>query len=140
LFLEKTKLIGVIIRHFIKIDGLYICKKSKKIITVDDLKAVQIDLAKGVFGNNIEYKFIIDTFPFTDPSVEMDLMFNGNWMEVNGARVGTPAKCWKILDRPEVYNGWAFGFGDRLAMVKMEYQTLGFYGQTIQELLTSLKT
>ena len=43
---------------FHQIDGLYICKKSQKIITVDDLKEVQIDLAKRIFGQDIEYKFI----------------------------------------------------------------------------------
>lgn len=104
---------------FHQIDGLYICKKSQKIITVDDLKEVQIDLAKSIFGPDIEYKFIIDTFPFTDPSVEMDMMFNGEWMEVNGAGLVHPQVLKNFGLDPEVYNGWAFGFGDRLAMVKM---------------------
>jgi phenylalanyl-tRNA synthetase alpha chain len=104
---------------FHQIDGLYICKKSQKIITVEDLKEVQIDLAKGIFGNDIEYKFIVDTFPFTDPSVEMDLMFNGEWMEVNGAGLVHPQVLKNFGLDPEIYNGWAFGFGDRLAMVKM---------------------
>jgi len=104
---------------FHQIDGLYICKKSQKIITVDDLKEVQIDLAKSIFGKDIEYKFIIDTFPFTDPSVEMDMMFNGEWMEVNGAGLVHPQVLKNFGLNPEIYNGWAFGFGDRLAMVKM---------------------
>lgn len=104
---------------FHQIDGLYLCKKSKKIITIDDLKEVQIDVAKGIFGENIEYKFLVDTFPFTDPSVEMDVMFNGEWMEVNGAGLVHPQVLKNFGLDPEVYNGWAFGFGDRLAMVKM---------------------
>jgi len=104
---------------FHQIDGLYICKKSKKLITQDDLKEVQIDMAKSVFGNDIEYKFLVDTFPFTDPSVEMDMMFNGDWMEVNGAGLVHPQVLKNFGLDPEVYNGWAFGFGDRLAMVKM---------------------
>ncbi len=104
---------------FHQIDGLYICKRSKKIITQDDLKEVQIDMAKSIFGNDIEYKFLVDTFPFTDPSVEMDMMFNGEWMEVNGAGLVHPQVLKNFGLDPEVYNGWAFGFGDRLAMVKM---------------------
>ena len=104
---------------FHQIDGLYICKKSQKIITIDDLKEVQIDLAKSIFGPNMEYKFIIDTFPFTDPSVEMDMMFNGEWMEVNGAGLVHPQVLKNFGLDSEIYNGWAFGFGDRLAMVKM---------------------
>src|ERR1017187_10576014 len=43
---------------FHQIDGLLICKKSKKIIAQDDLKEVQSDLAKGIFGADIEYKFL----------------------------------------------------------------------------------
>jgi len=105
---------------FHQIDGLYVCKKSKKIITQKDLEEVQIDLAKGVFGQNIEYKFIVDTFPFTDPSVEMDIKFNGEWMEVNGAGLVHSEVLKNFGLDPEVYNGWAFGFGDRLAMIKME--------------------
>ena len=104
---------------FHQIDGLYICRKSKKVITQEDLKEVQIDLAKSIFGQDIEYKFLVDTFPFTDPSVEMDIKFNGAWMEVNGAGLvhGQVLKNFNL--DPEIYNGWAFGFGDRLAMIKM---------------------
>ena len=105
---------------FHQIDGLYVCKKLKKIIAQKDLEEVQIDLAKGIFGPNIEYKFIVDTFPFTDPSVEMDIKFNGEWMEVNGAGLVHPQVLKNFGLDPEVYNGWAFGFGDRLAMIKME--------------------
>ncbi len=105
---------------FHQIDGLYVCKKSKKIITQKDLEEVQIDLAKSIFGNDIEYKFLVDTFPFTDPSVEMDIMFNGEWMEVNGAGLVHPQVLKNFGLDPEIYNGWAFGFGDRLAMIKMQ--------------------
>ena len=104
---------------FHQIDGLLICKKLKKIITQSDLKEVQVDLAKGIFGKDIEYKFLDDEFPYTIESLEMDIMFNGKWLEVNGAGLVNPV-CLKTfgLD-PKVYNGWAFGFGDRLAMIKM---------------------
>jgi len=104
---------------FHQIDGLLICKKSKKIITQEDLKNAQIELAKAIFGSNIEWKFISDEFPYTIESLEMDIKFNGEWMEVNGAGLVHP-QCLKNfgLD-PKIYNGWAFGFGDRLAMIKM---------------------
>jgi phenylalanyl-tRNA synthetase alpha chain len=104
---------------FHQIDGLYICKRSKKVITLEDLEAVQVDMAKSVLGDNIEYKFLVDSFPFTTPSVEMDVMFNGDWMEVNGAGLVHPQVLKNFGLDPEVYNGWAFGFGDRLAMIKM---------------------
>ena len=104
---------------FHQIDGLLICKKSKKIITQDDLKDVQADLAKGIFGPKIEYKFLDDDFPYTVESLEMDIMFNGQWLEVNGAGLVNPVVLRKFGLDPEIYNGWAFGFGERLAMIKM---------------------
>ncbi len=105
---------------FHQIDGLLICKKSKKIITQQDLKDVQVDLAKGIFGQDIEYKFLDDEFPYTIESLEMDIMFNGDWLEVNGAGLVNPIVMKNFGIDPEIYNGWAFGFGDRLAMIKME--------------------
>ena len=105
---------------FHQIDGLLICKKEKKIITQQDLKDVQIDLAKGIFGPDIEYKFLEDTFPYTIESLEMDIKFNGNWLEVNGAGLVNPVVLEKFGLDPKIYNGWAFGFGDRLAMIKMD--------------------
>lgn len=104
---------------FHQIDGLLICKKSKKIVTQDDLKGVQVDLAKGIFGQNIEYKFLDDDFPYTVESLEMDIMFNGKWLEVNGAGLVNPVVLRNFGIDPEIYNGWAFGFGERLAMIKM---------------------
>jgi phenylalanyl-tRNA synthetase alpha chain len=104
---------------FHQIDGLLICKKSKKIITQQDLKNVQVDLAQGIFGKDIEYKFLDDNFPYTIESLEMDIMFNGDWLEVNGAGLVNPIVLQNFGLDPEVYNGWAFGFGDRLAMIKM---------------------
>jgi phenylalanyl-tRNA synthetase alpha chain len=104
---------------FHQIDGLLICKKSVKVITQDDLKEVQADLAKGIFGPKIEYKFLDDEFPYTVESLEMDIMFNGKWLEVNGAGLVNPIVLRNFGLDPEIYNGWAFGFGERLAMIKM---------------------
>jgi phenylalanyl-tRNA synthetase alpha chain len=104
---------------FHQIDGLLICKKSKKIITQEDLKNVQIELAKGIFGPDIEWKFVPDEFPYTVESLEMNIKFNGEWMEVSGAGLVNPVVLKNFGLDPEVYNGWAFGFGERLAMIKM---------------------
>jgi len=105
---------------FHQIDGLYICRRSEKVITVDDLEEVEIDIAKSIFGENIEYKFLIDSFPFTDPSLEMDIKLGGDWMEVVGSGLVHQQVLKNFGLDPEVYNGWAFGFGiERLAMVKM---------------------
>ncbi|MEK7503742.1 MAG: hypothetical protein AAB577_02035 [Patescibacteria group bacterium] len=105
---------------FHQIDFLYICRKDQKIITQKDLEDVQSDSVKAIFGQKTEYRFLVDSFPFTDPSVQLEIKSNDQWMEVTGAGL-VHTQCLKNfgLD-PEVYNGWAFSFGiERLAMIKM---------------------
>ncbi len=106
---------------FHQIDGLYICRKDQKIINQKELEDVEIDIAKSIFGQDVEYKFLVDSFPFTDPSIEMDIKFNGDWLEVVGSGLVHTQVLKNFGLDPEVYNGWAFGFGiDRLAMIKMD--------------------
>lgn len=105
---------------FHQIDGLLICKKDKKIITLDDLKEVEVEMTESIFGKGVEYRFLVDSFPFTDPSVQIEIMFNGDWMEVVGSGLVHPQVLKNLGLDPEIYNGWAFGFGiERLAMIKM---------------------
>ena len=124
---------------FHQIDGLLICKKEKRVITQDDLKKVQVDLAKGIFGSDIEYKFIEDNFPYTVQSLEMDIKFNGDWMEVNGAGLVSPVVLKKFGLDPEVYNGWAFGFGERLAMIKMEIPDIRIFWSDDPRIMSQFK-
>ncbi|TFG35288.1 MAG: hypothetical protein E4H47_01815 [Parcubacteria group bacterium] len=106
---------------FHQVDGLYICRKNQKIIVQQDLIDVLVDVAKSLFGNNIEWKVIDDNFPYTIESLEMDIKRGEEWMEVVGCGLVNPIVLKKFDIDPEVYNGWAFGFGvERLAMVKME--------------------
>ncbi len=106
---------------FHQIDGLYICRKDQKIIIQKDLEDILVDIAKSIFGENLEWKFVVDSFPFTDPSVEMDIKLGEQWMEVVGAGLVHQQVLKNFGIDPEIYNGWAFGFGvERLAMVKME--------------------
>jgi phenylalanyl-tRNA synthetase alpha chain len=105
---------------FHQIDFLYICRKEQKIITQKDLEDVQSDSVKAIFGQSVEYRFLVDSFPFTDPSVQLELKFNEQWMEVTGAGL-VHTQCLKNFGLDyKIYNGWAFSFGvERLAMVKM---------------------
>ena len=105
---------------FHQIDGLYICTKVQKVIVQKDLEDVLVDIGKSIFGENLEWKFIVDSFPFTDPSVEMGIKFGDQWMEILGAGLVHKQVLKNFGLDPKIYNGWAFGFGlDRLAMVKM---------------------
>lgn len=105
---------------FHQIDGWYLCRKDKKIIGAEELKEVLVDIARPIYGAAVKYKFSEDTFPFTDPSIEMAIEANGNWIEILGAGVVHPAVLEKLGVDSSGYNGWAFGFGlERLLMAKM---------------------
>jgi phenylalanyl-tRNA synthetase alpha chain len=105
---------------FHQVDGLYICKKEKKIIGMPELQEVLSAIVKSIYGESITYRFLEDTFPFTDPSTQIEIQKGNIWLEVVGAGVVHTQVLKSLNINPEVYNGWAFGFGlERLAMIKM---------------------
>lgn len=108
---------------FHQIDGWYLAPKEKKIITIEDLKKVLADIAKAAFGTEVKYRFNHDTFPYTDPSLEMEIDKDGNgtWVEVLGAGVVRGSVLDNLGVDSSKWNGWAFGFGlERLAIISME--------------------
>lgn len=103
------------------IDGLFICRKDIKEITQKDLEDILLEVARALYGEEVQYKFAVDSFPYTDPSLEMMIAWNDEWVEILGAGIVHPAVIRNLGLDPEVYNGWAFGFGaDRLAMLKLQ--------------------
>lgn len=104
---------------FHQMGGWYLVPDSRGVLALDDLKNVLSGIVKKIFGENIEYRFNVDTFPYTDPSLELEVMVNGEWVEVLGG--GMPKKSVLRNFGLEGYNGWAFGFGlERLAIISME--------------------
>ncbi len=106
---------------FHQMDGLYLCRKSEKIIGLPDLQEVLSAIAKAIYGSDIKYRFNKDTFPYTDPSLEMEVDLNGVWVEVLGAGVVQAGVLDNLGVDSKIWNGWAFGFGlERLAILSME--------------------
>lgn len=102
---------------FHQIEGLYIDKN----ITMSDLIADVRAFLSRYFGiDNIELRIRPSYFPFTDPSIEIDLKWRGNkWLEIMGAGMVHPNVLRNCGVNPDEYQGFAFGFGwDRLAMLK----------------------
>ena len=102
---------------FHQIEGLYIDKN----ITMSNLIADVRAFLSRFFGiDNVELRIRPSYFPFTDPSIEIDLKWRGNkWLEIMGAGMVHP-NVWRNCGiNPDEYQGFAFGFGwDRLAMLK----------------------
>ena len=108
---------------FHQMDGWYLAPKSKKIITIKDLEDILIKIAQAIFGKKIKYRFNEDKFPYTDPSIEMEIQLPGGekWIEVLGSGVVSGNVLKKLGVDSDNYTGWAFGFGlERLAILSMD--------------------
>lgn len=93
-----------------------------------DLKAALSGLARRLFGDRVEMRWVDAYFPFTEPSWELEVQMEGKWLEVLGCGViqrqiidscfaRTDATSPATSSTSSSVQGWAFGLGlERLAM------------------------
>ncbi|MGK7920137.1 MAG: phenylalanine--tRNA ligase subunit alpha [Trichodesmium sp.] len=82
-----------------------------------DLKGTIKEFLRQMFGD-LPIRFRASYFPFTEPSAEVDLQWNGKWLEVLGCGMVDPNVLKAVGYDPEKYTGYAAGFGvERFAMV-----------------------
>lgn len=111
---------------FHQIGGWYLAPDSEQ-VNFDDLKNALSDVAKGIYGPDVQIRFNEDDFPYTDPSLEVEINVKGTaaegpargeWLEILGG--GMPKKSVLKNMGVEGYSGWAFGFGiERIAIASM---------------------
>lgn len=83
---------------------------------MEDLKATLSRMVAGVLGAGTASRWVDAYFPFTDPSLEMEVAFEGKWLELLGCGMVRQAILTNCGADGSV--GWAFGMGvERLAMV-----------------------
>ena len=112
---------------FHQIEGLYVDKN----VTMAQLKGVLNEFIRLYFGTSRPTRYRSSFFPFTEPSVEIDvqcIMCEGNgccvcsssgWLEILGAGMVDPNVLRGVNIGPETYSGFAFGMGvERLTMLK----------------------
>ncbi len=106
---------------FHQVEGLWVGEN----ISFKDLKSVYLNFMQQFFETtDMEIRFRPSYFPFTEPSAEIDMMFNsgplkGRWLEVSGSGQVHPQVIRNMGLDPEKYIGFAFGSGiDRLAMLR----------------------
>nr|WP_199329153.1 phenylalanine--tRNA ligase subunit alpha [Coleofasciculus sp. FACHB-1120] len=87
-------------------------------LTFTDLKGTIKVFLEEMFGAELPIRFRTSYFPFTEPSAEVDVQWQGRWLEVMGCGMVDPNVLKKVGYDPEVYSGFAAGFGaERFAMV-----------------------
>ena len=83
-----------------------------------DLKGTIKVFLQRMFGDELPVQFRTSYFPFTEPSAEVDVQWKGKWLEVMGCGMVDPNVLQAVGYDPEVYTGFAAGFGvERFAMV-----------------------
>lgn len=95
---------------------LYPAGEDREVIQ-RDLQGVLEGVAHMLFGEQAQLRWVDAYFPFTTPSLELEVFWNGEWLEVLGCGLLHRG----VLQRtgvPDDVDGWAFGLGlERLAMV-----------------------
>ncbi len=100
---------------FHQVEGLVIDEN----ITMADLKGTLDYFAKSIFGNNVQTRLRPSFFPFTEPSAEVDIFFNGRWIEWGGCGMVNEKVLIACGVDTKKYSGFAFGMGlERTLMVK----------------------
>jgi len=84
--------------------------------TMAHLKSVLRMFASSFLGGDVRVRFRPSFFPFTEPSVEVDMEWGGRWVEMGGAGMVDPAVLEAVGYDPDSVSGFAFGLGvERIA-------------------------
>jgi len=101
--------------QFYQIEGLMIGED----INMAHLKGVLTHFYKKILGEDVDLRFRPSFFPFTEPSIEFDLKFNGKWLEMGGAGMVHPNVLKNCGIDEKKWQGFAFGPGlERLMVIK----------------------
>lgn len=121
---------------FHQVEGLAVGKH----ITMADLKGTMIHFARQMFGPERKLRFRCSHFPFTEPSVEVDmdcilcggkgcsLCKHTGWLEIAGAGMVHPVVLRNGGYDPNEWSGFAFGMGiERIAMLKNHIEDIRYF-------------
>jgi phenylalanyl-tRNA synthetase alpha chain len=106
---------------FQQIEGLYVDKE----VTVGDLKGTIEFVFRQLLGNEVKIRLRPHYFSYTEPSFEVDFSsplvkkMGKEWLEIAGCGMVNPKVFETVGYDPEIWTGWAFGFGiERIAMIR----------------------
>ncbi|MEX0719427.1 MAG: phenylalanine--tRNA ligase subunit alpha [Balneolaceae bacterium] len=119
---------------FHQVEALYVDEN----VSVADLKETLITFVKLMFGSDVKYRLRPGFFPFTEPSLEMDIWWGtekeGKWLEILGSGMVDPNVFESAGVDPEKYTGFAWGMGvERIAILRHEIDDIRtFYENDIR--------
>jgi len=109
---------------FMQLEGLYIDRN----VTVGNLFWILEKFYKHIYGDNVKIRFRSHYFPYTEPSIEFEMMFMDKWFELGGAGMVHPKVIKNMGIDPDKYSGFAFGPGiERPIMVKYDIEDIRLF-------------
>ena len=115
---------------FQQIEGLYVDRQ----VTVGDLKGTVEHVFKDLLGSEVKLRFRPHYFSYTEPSFEIDFSspmvrkMGKEWLELAGCGMVHPQVFENVGYDPEIWTGWAFGFGiERIAMLRYEINDIRLF-------------
>lgn len=94
-------------------------------VNMAELKSVLSMFTRGYLGEDVEIRFRPSFFPFTEPSVEVDMKWGENWLEIGGAGMVDPNVFRAVGYDPDQVTGFAFGLGiERFCMKRYEIEDI----------------
>jgi phenylalanyl-tRNA synthetase alpha chain len=105
---------------FTQVEGLLVAED----VTMADLRGTLLAFSRTMFGAERDIRLRPSFFPFTEPSAEIDVSFEGaggnhGWLEILGAGMVDPNVLTACGIDPDRYSGFAFGIGvERVAMLR----------------------
>ena len=102
---------------FHQVEGLVVDKD----INFANLKNEILEFVESFFKDNPKVRFRPSYFPFTEPSVEVDIEGENGWLEIMGCGMVHPNVLKNVGLNPQVYSGFAFGMGiERMTMLRYQ--------------------
>ncbi|MBV8722212.1 MAG: phenylalanine--tRNA ligase subunit alpha [Candidatus Eremiobacteraeota bacterium] len=135
--------------QFHQIEGLLVAQD----VHFGHLKGMLTGMCRALFGSGQNVRFRPSFFPFTEPSAEVDTtcprckglasqcgMCGGSgWIELGGSGMVHPNVLREVGYDPDVYSGWAFGFGvERLGLIRYEIDDIRRYIDSDPDFLRQL--
>ncbi|MCV2508491.1 MAG: phenylalanine--tRNA ligase subunit alpha [Candidatus Lightella neohaematopini] len=109
---------------FHQMEGLVVDRN----INLLHLKNIIYEFLNFFFNKRKTIRFRMSYFPFTEPSMEIDIMNNNNWLEVIGCGMVHPKILKNLNINTKIFSGFAFGLGiERLVMIRYNINDIRYF-------------
>lgn len=121
---------------FHQMEGFVIDKN----INLGHLISILTDFTKSYLNKDTKIRFRPNYYPFVEPGLDMDIYFNGRWMEILGSGMIHNEVLKNMNIDPKLFSGFAFGLGvERMVMIKYKIMDIRKFYQNDYRLLKQMK-